>query len=134
MTYDDVMNAVRSNPYPNWSYNDERRTFTLRDNVNITIRRKDIDFNDPTSRFSTEDWATNHPDSVAYQVVYEIYYGASFVENFVLVAVDGLRAYLPVPNANTTIVSRDNYLLAKAVGRSDALDEYLERAKLTVEQ
>ena len=63
---------------------------------------------------------------------YEIHYRASWVMSFHLIAVDGHRAELPMPDPGTTNVPRLNYELAAAVDTQHSLDEYMQRSGLVV--
>lgn len=129
MTYDEVMSIVRSSPYSEWKHNDTKGIFTLRKNVNIYIKKVERE-NEP-KRFS-EPWANNHPDPDAYRLFYEIYYGASFIDDFMLVSVDGCRADLPLPEPGTNVILKKNYLLARAVDHTKRLEEYIKSSKLSV--
>ena len=131
MTYEELKKILRESTKRDWLFSDERGIYTYKNNLNIWIKRKDIDFN--LDKFSGEDWATKHPDPIAYRETYEIYYGSSFVEEKILISVDGHRASLPLPKINTNKVSREDYQFAQIVDHLDTLDEYMNRAGLEVE-
>ncbi|GAF88006.1 unnamed protein product, partial [marine sediment metagenome] len=78
------------------------------------------------------EWANKHPDPSANRRHYDIYYGASIVESFMLVSVDGARAVLPLPEAGSTTVPVKSYELARCVDDQNTLDEYIGRSGLTV--
>lgn len=130
MRYEEVIDRVLGTSANDWAYNDERGIFVLRSDVDIRIVRK----SDEEDREFDEDWATNHPDRKAYRVTYEIYYRASFIDEFLLVAVDGGRAELPLPALPSKVIPRKKYLEARAVDHQGRLDEYISRSKLTVEE
>lgn len=97
--------------------------------MNIYIERREP--SEGSAEFQ-EPWANKHPNARAERMHYDIFYGAAFVESFMLVGVDGFRAYLPLPRGGTSIVPRRSYNLARAVDHCETLDEYLERSKLTL--
>lgn len=130
MTYNELEKAIRNSTKADWLFNDERGIYTFKNDLNLRIQRKEINFD--FDRFGGEDWATHHPDPIAYRETYEIYYGASFVKEKLLVSVDGHRATLPLPRINTTIVSYEDYHFAEIVDQLNTLSEYMERAGLKV--
>ena len=131
MSYKELMKSILNTSKHDWLYNDERGIFTLKNDLDVRIVSKEIDFDN--DKFYGEDWAVSHPDPVAYKKTYEIYYRSSFVEEFTLVGVDGFRAYLPMPKVNTLFITPKQYSLAEAVDSLGTLDEYLGRAKLSVQ-
>lgn len=130
MNYNDVMEILKNSSQSDWIFDDSKGSYTYRDDLNLRIQRKEIDFN--LDKFAGEDWATKHPDSVAYKSIYEIYYNSSYVERKTLVLVDGLRATLPMPTINTNQIPADEYKFAQIVDHGGRLDEYIERAQLQV--
>ncbi|AMJ98447.1 MULTISPECIES: hypothetical protein [Alteromonas] len=132
MTYDELMSVIDTSQQDDWIFSDERGKYTYKKDLNIRIERPDIDHD--TDKFSGEEWATEHPDPAAYRVVYEIYYGASFVEEMFMVSVDGHRATLPLPNRQTLTITRKQYRFAKIVDQLGTLDEYMRRAGLEVKE
>ncbi len=131
MTYDECKKILSESSRQDWLFNDERGIYTFKNNLNLWIKRKDIDFD--SDKFVGEAWATKHPDPTAYRETYEIYYGSSFVEEKLLVSVDGHRASLPLPKINTNKVSIEDYQFAQIVDQLGTLDEYMKRAGLEVD-
>ena len=131
MTYDSIMESINNSQKVDWLYNDERGIFTNKNDVNLRLEVKEIDFDN--DKFGGEDWATKHPDSSAYRRTYSIYYNASFIKEFILVDVDGFRATLPMPKINTNKVSEQDYKFAEIVDYSGTLVDYMRRAGLEVE-
>jgi hypothetical protein len=131
MTYDQLKQLIHESSKGDWLFSDERGIYTFKNDLNLRIQRNPIDH--VLDKFTGEDWATNHPDPVAYRVTYEIYYGASFVEYQLMVSVDGHRATLPLPDRSTQKVTADSYRFAQIVDQLNTLDEYMHRAKLEVE-
>jgi len=130
MDYNELKQTILDSNMNDWLFNDERGIYTYKNNLNIWIKRKDIDFD--RDKFIGEDWATKHPDPNAYREIYEIYYGASFIEEKMLVSVDGFRASLPLPEVGTNKVKKEDYQFAKIVDQLNTLDEYMNRANLEV--
>ena len=134
MTYDELMAVIRSSEYGDWLHDDGKGIFTLRNNLNIRIvedRHTDENESEIFEEFH-EAWATRHPNQEAQKAWYHIYYQSSFVQSFMLVAVDGARACLPPPKIGTTEIPLKDYRLAKAVDQLGTLDEYISRSGLTV--
>ena len=131
MTYDQLTNLIHESSKEDWLFSDERGIYTFKKDLNLRIQRNPIDHD--LDKFTGEEWATKHPDPVAYRVVYEIYYGASFVADVLMVSVDGHRATLPLPNRSTRKVSSNDYRFAQIVDQLNTLDEYMKRAELEVE-
>ena len=130
MTYNELQEIITTSTKENWLFNDERGIYVHKNNLDVRIKRRNIDFD--FDKFAGEDWATGHPDPTAYREVYEIYYGSSFIEEKLLVSVDGHRATLPLPKVNTVLVSRDDYHFASIIDQLNTLDEYMRRAGLEI--
>ena len=131
MEYDQLITIVLGSNREDWLFSDERGIYTFKHDLNIWIKRKDIDFE--RDKFEGEEWATRHPDPRAYREIYEIYYASSYIEEKMLVSVDGHRASLPLPQIGTNKVRREDYLFARIVDQLGTLDEYMGRAGLEVE-
>ena len=130
MTYRELLDAIATSRKDDWLFNDGKGVYTYMHDLNLRIVRRDIDHD--SDRFFGESWATRHPDKNAYRSMYDIYYGSSFVDEKLLVAVDGYRATLPLPRVNTNIVSPEDYHFAQLVDQLDTLDEYMGRSGLEV--
>jgi hypothetical protein len=83
-----------------------------------------------------EDWAKGFPDPQASSHYVDILYNNSLVERFVYVAVDGFRAYLPLPKRDDLTVPNkysDFIRLLNNIARPvDNYDDYFHRAKLQI--
>lgn len=102
---------------------------------------------DPRLRFKTkfiedgiqnkefvEDWANRHPDNHATSFWYELYYDGALLERYILVSIDGGRAELPLPERNTSVITKRNYHIGKIHDSNGTLDEYILRSGLEVEE
>lgn len=82
-----------------------------------------------------EPWANRHPDQSATGYWCDLYYGATIIERFVLVAVDGARALLPMPKRGLPGERPDSvlpldYQVARIFDTLGTLDEYMRRSGL----
>ena len=128
MTFDEALKALfESNP-GDWLFDDPKGTYTYKHDLLLRIDRANRDdcFN--------EEWATGFPDPCAKRVSFEVFYGPSFICRQILVAVDGYRAYLPMPKVNTKLIDQNAYRFARIVANhNDDLDKYIAQAKLRVD-
>lgn len=130
MTYNEFMQTVRNSEPDQWIEHDTEGVHTFRGDLNIRIERQNSTRDNDQFH---EAWAQKHADPSTSRQYYGIYYGASLVEKFMLVAVDGGRASLPLPRAQTTVIPFADYQIARVVAEN-RLDEYIERSGLTVEK
>lgn len=84
-----------------------------------------------------EEWANRHPDPRARGYWCDIYYSSTHVMRSILVSVDGARAMLPIPrqageDGKVSEVLPFDYRLAQIFDTLATLDEYMQRARLTV--
>ena len=130
MTVEEIRKILSSTSSSDWVTEEELGAYTYKQDVLLRIQKHPIDYH--ADKFSGEEWATTkHADSEAYRVVYNVFYGKSFIETKQLVAVDGCRACLPMPAHGTNVIPYQDYLFAKIVA-PDNLDEYIARSGLTL--
>jgi len=130
MTVEEVDKILSSTSNSDWVENEELGAYTYRQDVLLRIQKHPIDYH--ADKFRGEEWATTmHADPEAYRVVYDVFYGESFIKTKQLVAVDGCRAILPMPTFGTKEIPYRDYLFAKIVAPNN-LDEYINRSGLTV--
>ena len=103
MTIDEIYEILVSTSAEDWIHSDELNAFTYKCDVMLRIQQRPVDYND---NFADEDWAVNHPCADAYRVVYDVFYGMSFIATKLLIAVDGGRARLPMPKHGTLEICR----------------------------
>ncbi len=66
--------------------------------------------------------------------MYEIYYGASFVDSLYFVNLDESRAEVPLPTLPPELkINKYQYAVAKIINVTGSLDSYLDRAGITIE-
>src|SRR5215210_4154298 len=129
VTYEELKQIIQDSGKDDWLYNESKRVFTYKKDLNITIRREYFD----DSSFA-EDWANGFfkPPS---RFMFDIYYGASFVESLYFVALDEHRAEVPLPkSAAELVITPYQYAVVRIADRVDTLDSYMGRAGITVEQ
>lgn len=131
MKYKDVIEILRTSEPTDWLHDDQRGIYTFKDNLNLRIEKKEREMGE-RNKFEGEDWATKHPDPNAYRVICEVYYGASFIEERMLVAVDGYRAILPLPEFQKKSIPKDDYRFARIIDQDRRIDEYIQRSGLEV--
>lgn len=132
MTYEELSGMIVGSEADEWLYNDSKGIFTYKPDLSVRIEREEIE--DDFRRQFAEEWASKHPDPSASRVYYNIFVGASFVEQHQFVAVDGSRAELPLPRSRTDLViTKFQYQMALVVNRTGRVDEYLERSGIRVE-
>lgn len=130
MTVDEIKKILSSTSSSDWVIEEELGSYTYAQDVLLRIKRRPIDYH--ADKFSGEEWATTkHADPNAYKFTYDVFYGESFIATKYLVAVDGCRAFLPMPTFGTTEIPYRDYLFAKIVA-PDSLDEYINRSGLIV--
>jgi hypothetical protein len=77
-----------------------------------------------------EPWANKHPDPKAIGYWHVLYFDGQSIERFILVAVDGHRATLPLPDIETKKVEPLSYRVAQIFDGLDTLGEYIKRSGL----
>ena len=123
MEYSEVESILETSKKDDWIVNDGLGAFTYKKDLNLRIERSDNDreFNEP--------WATNFPDKNARAVNYRVFYNNSFVDEKMLVAVDGFRATLPLPrSAQDLSVNKKDENFARIVDVGNQFDSYMHRA------
>jgi hypothetical protein len=130
MRYEKLMEIICNSKAADWLYNDFKRTYTNRDdlNIRIEIRQPPEIKREVRAAWANKNWATT-----AEQCYYDIYYGTSIVESFSLVLVDGYKAALPFPGPDSKSVPSKQYQLARCVDDLGMLDEYMEKAGFKIE-
>ena len=129
MTIEEIDKILTSTSSSDWVISDELGSYTYKQDLFLRIQKRPVNYND---KFGGEEWATTmHEDADAHRVIYDVFYGVSFIATKQLVAVDGCRAILPMPTFGTKEIPYRDYVFAKIVA-PDSLDEYINRSGLTV--
>lgn len=101
----------------------------------VNLRIESVHAEDDGLDIFEEEWATKHPDPRARRCYYEIWYASTLVDQIMLVAVDGYRAYLPLPDPQTRTkvnASSIDFKVAEIVDRHGTLYDYIRRSGLTL--
>ena len=139
-TYSDIIQTVMgSDPKDDWVWScDGRKTATsirfFRDDVNLRFVLIDPSHDEDdiyyANRDFKEDWANGHPNPKAWSYFVRLYYASTLIKRFILVAVDGGRASLPMPKAHNDLsFDQLDYKVAQIYDSATNLDEYIERSK-----
>lgn len=130
MTRDEFYKELKESKDLDWIFNDQRGIYVNPNNLAMRIEKKPIDFDND---FFNEDWTSTLPDSNAYRVEFELFYNSSFLAEFQLVAVDGFRAYVPLPNYGTSLVKSLDALIAKIVNSGSSFENYMSRLNFEIQ-
>ncbi len=128
MDYNQVEVLLAESSGDDWIKNDELGVFTYKKDLSLRIERVAED------REFVEPWATKFPDKNARAIEYRVYYNNSFVDERLLVSVDGARAILPLPkSAKDLIVKKSNINFARIVNTGSLFDNYLKQSEFKEE-
>ena len=127
---------LSSDPTEDWNHVTDAvgSVTSYRKDMNLRFQIRYIDDGIQRRDFK-EPWASHHPDPSATGYWCDLFYGATRVERFILVAVDGGRAMLPIPkigpeNSRPNIVLPLDYKVAQIHDTLGVLDEYITRSGL----
>lgn len=127
---DSILELIYTSHKHDWCFYENKNKCVLKRNSKIRICWND--YEDKENFY--QEWATNHCDKEAYRHDYTIYNDGIEIKEFSLVAVDGYRAYIPIPKINTNVVKRDEYFLSKLFNSSvKNLNMYIIISGLVVE-
>lgn len=122
MNYEKVEKILANSSKDDWISNDDLGTFTYKHDLNLHINRSadDREFNEP--------WAIKFPDKNARAVDYKVFYNNSFVDEKMLVSVDGARAVLSLPKSPKDLsVKKANVNFARIVDTGNQFSNYYGR-------
>jgi hypothetical protein len=141
-SYAKILDSIGSSKPRDWVFNSIPKemgfhsVFAYKNDALLTIVRDD---NEEQDREFREDWATQFPDKDARFCIFRIYYAASLLEEVFMVALDGYRAFVPLPkirkNRGTHLeITRFQDSFARIVNfhTNSRYDEYLSLAKIAV--
>ncbi len=136
MSYDEILEFIKTtHPKTDWHWIKTNRTEEafLKDDPRLRIRVSWDDNGIHTRDFS-ESWAIMQPDQTAISYWYDLSYDRGLIDRFILVAVDGGQAELPLPDPATLEVELLAYKVAQIFDEHDTLQEYMDRTGLHVKQ
>jgi hypothetical protein len=135
MSRDEILQAVKgSDPQDDWdviySESGETAIFTREPNLHIEHPYLPESLHNEDFR---EKWANKFPDPHATSHYYDLYYGSTRLERFILVHVDGGRACLPLPISTVNLgVQEIRYRVAMIFDKFGTCNDYMRRAGLHV--
>ena len=129
---------LESNPEDDWiSYQDnERSVFAYAHDVNLRLEMLNDGRGVQCEDFR-ESWANKFPDPRATGYWCNLFYGSTQIDRYILVAVDGARALLPIPrfdprDRSMLQVRAIDYKVAQIYDTIKSLQQYMTRAGLHV--
>ena len=119
-----------------WLFDDEEGTYTFKKDTCLTIRRDEFE----NDREFKEEWAKRFPDQKAFVSYHKIFYNSSLIKKVFLVAIDGYRMYIPIPEVNNLTINKFQYQIGKIINDSYGgsgkgiwpYDSYLSRAGIKI--
>lgn len=130
--------VLSSHPIDDWNHQTDsvRTVSSYKHDMNLRFEIKYIEDGVQCADFK-EPWANCHLDPSATGYWCSLFYGSTLVEKFILVAVDGARAMLPVPkkggpDARSTQVLPLDFKVAEIHDTLGTLPEYMRRSGLGV--
>lgn len=120
---------IQSDPQDCWNRMEHKHAdrAVFKEDVNLRIE-SDYESDVIVEDFK-EEWANKHADPSATSKSYNVYYGGTLVTYVVLVAVDGGRALLPIPDFDTKAPTLLAFRIAEIINYK-RLHEYMGRAGL----
>jgi hypothetical protein len=136
MSYDEILSFItESDPKKDWkgiSADGKEEFFCLHD-TRLRIRHHTGDAGVQNDDFK-EKWANRFPDPKAYGFWYDIVLNGDCIKRMLLVAVDGLRAYIPCPKPASMTITPLQDKIGQIVAMHDmSYAEYKERIGIKVE-
>ena len=130
LTENGILDEIFDSTRKDWNKEVYRDFFTYKHNILLTIEEKE-----ESEREFFEPWANCHPDKRAYFYEYEIKYNKIRVTSIYLVAIDGGRAYIPLPERGTKTI-KDKYVKFANIIHSYPENinyEYINRSGLKID-
>lgn len=130
MSHEEILNLIKRTNRKEWKRIDEdgvEGVFYLQD-PKLRIKHYTGEKGICNPEF-IDGWANQFDDPQAASLYYEIQYSSEVIERVVLVGVDGYRAYLPIPERETMIISELDHSVAMLVAyRFEDYHHYVKRA------
>ncbi len=138
-TKDNIERVIlQSDPVADWigHADSEKSMYSYAHDVNLRLEMLNDDRGIQCEDFR-EPWANKFPDRRATGYWCNLFYGATQIDRYILVAVDGARALLPTPrldleNSSMLQVRTIDYKVAQIYDTIRTLDQYMKSAGLHV--
>ncbi len=132
---------IASDPRSDWNtITENSKTITsYKKDMNLRFEVKYEEDGIQSENFN-EPWANSFPDPSATGYWCGLYYGATLIQRFILISVDGGRALLPLPKTRSgdtifpNLVLPLDYKVAQIHDSLDTLQEYMSLAGLYVKE
>ncbi len=129
---------LASNPREDWAkvITNAKETLSYKGNPSLRFEMSSREDGTQNNNFQ-EPWANRHPDSHAYGLWCDLFFGPTHITRFILVGVDGMRALVPPPRSPSgdpggLEIQPYDYRVAQIHDSLGTLDEYIRRSGLTV--
>jgi hypothetical protein len=129
---------LESRPHDDWNRHTDlaKTVYSYKGDVNLRFEMVADDSGIQCADFR-EPWANNFPDPSATGYWCDLFYGSTHVARYILVAVDGARALLPIPKRGLSgkrpnEVTPFEHQVARIHDTLGTLDEYMRGAGLSV--
>ena len=132
MNYQEISQLVWNTPVNEWRVNEDDGIYTCARDLNVRfVVEKDC--TDSSHKFH-EPWVATLPDKDAYKRSVDLYYGASWVQKFTFVLVDGCRASIPLPTHGTPMtISSFEAKIGQIINQPNSkFDDYVDRLKIQI--
>ena len=139
VSYDTIIKTIlNSDPKKDWkrsshANSDGFECHFYAPDVNLRFEREMDNEGFATIRdFKEAGWAGKFPNRDASYSGFRLYHASTLIETFLLVAVNGGKARLPMPMTDETTVSRLNYKVAQIHDTFDSLEDHMRIANFTI--
>lgn len=129
-TVEDIKNKIVESDIDDWKCDDNEGRYTYTKDIALQIERASFDQHTDFH----EKWARKFSDPNAQKFTVTVYYNSSPVKKEYIVAVDGFRVNIPLPDRDSLSITEFQYRLGEIlniIGGWD-YDRYLSRAGITV--
>ena len=136
MSYDEILDFIAlSDAKHDWKWIETSwaEEAFLKEDPRLRIRVRYDDFGIHNKDY-TETWMAAFADTSASSYWFDLSYDGALIDRFILVSVDDGKAEMPTPVAGTLEIDPLDYKVAQIFDQHDTLDEYLDRAGLTVKK
>lgn len=130
-TLESVKKKIIESDLDDWEYDDTEGRYVFTQDVALRIEKQEHGGHEEFH----EEWAEDFPDPDAKKFTIQIYYESTPVLKEYIIAVDGYRAYIPIPDRFELTISEFQHNLGEILNIAPGWDyyRYLNRAGVSVE-
>ena len=128
-----ILSTIFSSSPDDWHYDDDNGVYTYSQDIALQIR---AERKGELETFS-EPWVESYSDPNAFKELYFIYYNGTQIDKYNFASVDGCRMSIPYPKSRNNLrITQEQYIVGAIINMKcrGYFDEYLQRAKIVVEQ